>query len=289
MDKQLYTSLLAGETAWINLSARAKWRLSGADRIRYLNGQVTNDVRTASQQKALHACVTNVKGKVEGDVFIHVSEDRQSLLLDAVTGLQDALGIRLERYIIADDAVLEDITEEWQLWHCLGTETPPTQTGHVVTNPARFNLAGTDVWLPAEVPSPAGRILSDEDAETLRILQKVPASPQELNPDAFPQEAGLESSAMSFTKGCYIGQEILSRIKTTGKMPRQLIAWSSAEGSSIVAGESLQDSEGKEVGQVTSVTEDPENGGSAGLAYVKQSSAALDSFQTALAARILRR
>lgn len=289
MDKQLYASLLAGETAWINLSARAKWRLSGADRVRYLNGQVTNDVRTASLQNALHACVTNVKGRVEGDVFIHVSEDGQSLLLDAEAGLRDALGIRLERYIIADDAVLEDLTEEQQLWHCLGTAVPQITIGQAVANSARFNLPGTDVWLSADAPSPGGIVLSEEDAETLRILQKVPASPQELNPDSFPQEAGLESSAMSFTKGCYIGQEILSRIKTTGKMPRQLIAWSAAAGTSVAAGDALQDAEGKEVGEVTSVTGSPDDGGLAGLAYVKQAASALESFQTASAARILKR
>lgn len=289
MDKQLYTSLLAGETAWINLSARAKWRLSGADRVRYLNGQVTNDVRTASLQKALHACVTNVKGRVEGDVFIHVSEDGQSLLLDAEAGLRDALGIRLERYIIADDAVLEDLTEEQQLWYCLGTAVPQITIGQAVANNARFNLPGTDVWLSADAPSPGGIVLSEEDAETLRILQKVPASPQELNPDSFPQEAGLESSAMSFTKGCYIGQEILSRIKTTGKMPRQLIAWTAAAGTSVGAGDALQDAEGKEVGEVTSVTGSPDDGGLAGLAYVKQAASALESFQTASAVRILKR
>jgi folate-binding Fe-S cluster repair protein YgfZ len=63
MDEALYQTILS-QGAWVDLSARAKWRLSGADRVRYLNGQVTNDVRTARADTALHACVTNLKGMI---------------------------------------------------------------------------------------------------------------------------------------------------------------------------------------------------------------------------------
>lgn len=276
MTAELYQTTLA-QGAWVNLSSRAKWRLSGADRVRYLNGQVTNDVRTARSSAALYACVTNLKGKIEADIFIHADPDGESLLLDADASLRESLGMRLERYIIADDAVLEDVTDEWQIWHRIAPseaadEAAPPE-GHRLTNEARFHLPGWDLWLPAANPAPTMARLSDAEAETLRILQQVPAFPQELNADTFPQEAGLETHAMSFTKGCYIGQEILSRIKTTGKMPRQLIAWSSAE--ALATGENLLNEEGKEVGQITSATWDPARGIHAGLGYVRQS--ALDA------------
>lgn len=256
--------------ACVDLSSRAKWRLSGGDRIRYLNGQVTNDVRTAKDNAALQACVTNLKGKIEADIFIHAAPDGESLLLDADASLRDSLGMRLEKYIIADDAVLEDVTDEWQLWHLLGSQQPP-EGGHVLANDLRFGLPGTDVWLPAGTDVSSLSTLSAEEAETLRILQKVPAFPRELNADTFPQEAGLEGTAMSYTKGCYIGQEILSRIKTTGKMPRQLIAWSSKE--CLAVGAVILNEEGKEVGRITSEAWHPVKEAFVGLGYVKQASA----------------
>jgi len=278
MTAELYQTVLA-QGAWINLSFRAKWRLSGADRVRYLNGQVTNDVRTASATAALHACVTNLKGKIEADIFIHAAPDGQSLLLDAPADLRDPLGMRLERYIIADDAVLEDITDEWQLWHHIAPATATETPTQALINPHRFHLPGTDHWLPLTAPAPAEVPLSEADAETLRILQKVPAYPHELNPETFPQEAGLETTAMSFTKGCYIGQEILSRIKTTGKMPRRLIAWTADI--PLPPGEPLLSDEGKDIGHITGTTLHPLTSAPIGLAMIKQTAADAPSWKTA--------
>lgn len=280
MEAALYQTILS-QGACVDLSSRAKWRLSGTDRVRYLNGQVTQDVRATTSDKALHACVTNAKGRIEGDIFIHADAD--SLLFDAQAGLRESLGARLERYIIADDAVLEDVTDQWRLWHCIkatpGTSGEPGNPFVWLKN-NRFGLEGFDLWIPADFPSPclAPLIqLSAEEAETLRILQGVPTWPQELNTEVFPPEAGLESTAMSFTKGCYIGQEILSRIKTTGKMPHILAMWEAAEGdpSLLVPGVIL--GQDREIGKITSATRHPVSGHRVGLAYIRQGSASLDS------------
>lgn len=266
MDAALYQTILT-TGAWADLSARAKWCLSGADRVRYLNGQVTNDVRTTRADSALHACVTSIKGKIEGEIRLHTHGD--ALLFDAPADLRDTLGPRLEKYIIADDAVLEDITDEWRLIHVIGVAAPES-AGHAVAC-SRFGLPGFDLWIPASetVPALSTVQLSDEDAENLRIVQHIPAWPNELNSDTFPPEAGLEKTAMSFTKGCYIGQEILSRIKTTGKMPRELIAWEGADDSEIRPETPLLIHD-REIGHVTSTTRHPVTGLSMGLGYVRQ-------------------
>ena len=100
----------------VDLSGRAKFMLSGADRVRYLNGQVTNDVRHAKEDEAIYACVTNAKGRIEGDVFLHASPlNGGCLMLDAEAGLRESLGARLEKYIVADDVEIRDVTEEWHL------------------------------------------------------------------------------------------------------------------------------------------------------------------------------
>jgi len=277
MDASLYHQILA-TGAWVNLSTRAKWRLSGADRVRYLNGQVTNDVRTARADAALHACVTNVKGRIEGDIFIHTHDD--SLILDAPEGLRESLGARLEKYIIADDAVLEDITDEWQLWHWMDTEQGAggkELEGRGV-KAERFGLPGYDLWLPASQDSNLSQALSAEDAETFRIIQKVPVWPNELNGDVFPPEAGLGNTAMSYTKGCYIGQEVLSRIKTTGKMPRELVAWEvvGETTSGIATGVALRLAD-REIGLITSVAQHPVSRRLAGLGFIRQGVAGMDS------------
>lgn len=272
-----------------DLSTRAKFRLTGEDRVRYLNGQVTHDVRKATKGAALHACVTNAKGRIEAEVFIHVSADGDALLVDAEEGLREALAARLERYIVADDVTLEDVTEQWRVWHCFdgrdqgaggGEEFPGAHVVHC----SRFGTAGVDCWQSTSSPmSPAsGCLLSADDVETLRILRGVPRWPNELNGEAFPQEAGLEAQAMDFAKGCYIGQEVLSRIKMTGKMPRMLRRFrlpgsgvQAEPGMKLLAGEDTGDA--KEAGQVTSVAWHPLLDRQEGLAYVRQAFEAADS------------
>lgn len=273
--------------AAVNLSARAKWSLGGADRVRYLNGQLTQDVRQARADHALYACVTNVKGRVEGDVFIHTSPQGDELLLDAAPDLRESLGVRLERYIIADDAVLTDVTEEWQLWHVWGEAAEEAGAAGVVeggtwVKGTRFGTPGLDLWLPAADPLPAWScdVLTESQLEAFRILQGVPAYPHELNAEVFPPEAGLEGRAMSFTKGCYIGQEVLSRIKTTGRMPKELVRWEAQ-------GPGLEPSRGQDLfagpestaplGHITSATLRPGDGVAVGLAYVKQGALATHS------------
>src|SRR2546426_10365026 len=91
---------------FFDLSARAKLRVSGSDRLRFLNGQLTNDVRKATDTNALEACVLNAKGKMEAHLFVHTKGD--SFILDASPALQSILQARLERYIIADEVETED-------------------------------------------------------------------------------------------------------------------------------------------------------------------------------------
>ena len=272
----------------LDLSERAKFRLTGADRVRYLNGQVTNDVRKASRESALHACVVNAKGRIEAEVFIHVSPEGDALIVDTEPGLREAIAARLERYIVADDVQLEDVTEQWNILHCFGGKEPRTGDRESLEGAAwiecpRFGAEGADLWLPAATPLPSHpSLLSADEAETLRIIRGIPRWPHELNPDTFPQEAGLESKVMDFGKGCYIGQEVLSRIKMSGKMPRRLVRFG-VQGSGIdvepgmklLTGGDL--AEAKEAGIVTSVARHPLLDRAMGLAYVRQAFEGMDS------------
>jgi folate-binding protein YgfZ len=269
----------------VDLSARAKFRLTGADRVRYLNGQVTNDARKATKDTALHACVVNAKGRIEAEVFIHVSLDGEALMLDTEAGLRETIGARLERYIVADDVTLEDVTEEWSILHVFGPEgaqdAPRADSWMQVS---RFGCPGAELWSApggATVRASAPYLVPDE-VEILRIVRGIPRWPQELNPDAFPQEAGLEADVMDFAKGCYIGQEVLSRIKMSGKMPRVLRRFEASgsglqveQGMKLLAGGDVATA--KEAGVITSVTRHPLLDRWVGLAYVRQAFEAADS------------
>ncbi|MDB6004864.1 MAG: hypothetical protein JWR15_1851 [Prosthecobacter sp.] len=275
MTAELFQQITTHGAA-VNLSSRAKFRLTGADRVRYLNGQVTNDVRRVKTDETLYACVTDVKGRIAGDVFAHTQDD--ALLLDAEPGLRETLGMRLERYIVADDVELTDVTEEWQLWHFWGGSGDPAriesvrcgqECPHHILRSTRFGSQGLDLWLPASASAPtfdALPLLSEADLEKWRILQKVPRWPHELNAETFPPEAGIEGKAMDFAKGCYIGQEVLSRIKTTGKMPREMIGFEAED--AVNAGDELWHE--KLIGKVTSTTFFPVTGATIGLAMIRQ-------------------
>ena len=280
--------IIEKEGGCVDLSARAKFRLTGGDRVRYLNGQVTNDVRKATSGTALQACVTNAKGRIEAEVFLHVSQKGgQALWLDAEPGQRETLAARLERYIVADDVELADVSDEWSLWHVFGPAAEAllrTAGAEGVLHARRLGAPGVDVWLPhaSSIPALPGPVLNAEEAESLRILRGIPSWPQELNGDAFPQEAGLEATAMDFSKGCYIGQEVLSRIKTTGKMPRMLRRFVAEAGSEAGPGLRLLDASQNEAGVVeagvvTSAARHPVLDRWAGLAYVRQPFAAVDS------------
>ena len=114
-----------GQRGFFDFSARAKFRVTGADRFRFLNGQITNDLRKASETNAVEACMLNAKGKLNAHVFLNALGE--SFLVDAEPDLRDALHARLERYVIADDVQIEDVTDEFSLFHALTDKSPPTR------------------------------------------------------------------------------------------------------------------------------------------------------------------
>lgn len=260
-----------------DLSARTKLRLTGADRVRYLNGQVTNDVRKANAHLSMAACVLSVKGKIDALVFILGSDDE--LLLDADPALREALPARLDRYIIADDVVLEDVTEDFAFFHRLGEEPP------VVPNESwswrrsrRFGQPGWDLLVAATEQERARQALGAQDtfcaadaAEQFRIEQGVPRWGAELTDQIIPVEANLEGVAIDYAKGCYIGQEVISRMKMSGQTNKRLCGLLSRDGRPLRAGERLLAPEsGKDAGWITSAVRSESLSKEIALAYVKR-------------------
>ncbi len=136
----------AGQGAFLDLSARAKFRVTRADRFRFLNGQITNDLRKASETVAVEACVLNAKGKMDAHIFVCALGE--CFLVDAAPNLREKLRARLERYVIADDVEVEDVTDQFSLFHVLSPELQRVEDGRVVSV-QRFVEPGCDIWSDA--------------------------------------------------------------------------------------------------------------------------------------------
>lgn len=203
---------------WRCLEDRAVFRLVGPDRVRYLNGQVSNDVSKLDGGGTIAACLCTIKGKVEALVWIRAIGD--ALVLDGELRQRDLLRTRLERYLIADDCEIEDATDRVRLFHHFIQEAEGVPC-------RRLARAGRDllVWEGEKPPAslPEGREIGPEEWGLLETLSCLPRSGWEINGEAFPAELGLDAWAVDFHKGCYLGQEIVSRLRSVGRVKRGLI------------------------------------------------------------------
>lgn len=239
----------------------------GPDATRYLNGQLTQDVRNLADS-ALPACVTDAKGKLQ--FFVHVFRGPDdSIWIEGPADLAEELEARLTRYLIADDVEVENLSDAWQWVHVVDGPTAPEAAGGFARKVSRIGTEGYDLWLPAGAEF-RGASLSLEEAEARRIAAGVPRWGAELVEGMLPPEAGLDRNAISYHKGCYIGQEVLSRIKTAGKVNRRLARFTVPAG--VNPGDELQlpDAE-KTAGVITSVSPVADaNGEFAALGYLEK-------------------
>ena len=268
MNLDIYRRVWAGESLTVPLSPRALWKLSGPDAARYLNGQVTNDVTRLAEEKACYAAVCTAKGRMEGDVSIVLHGGQFHLDADPV--LRKSLGARLEKYLIADDAVFEDMSELWSLSHVFGA-TPPTapQDGFVIAH-ERFGLPGHDVWSANANATANGKTVVADVLETLRVEHGIPRWGAELTANTLPPEAGPRMlAAISYTKGCYVGQETIARLKSVGHVNRTLVFLHSGAADFPAPGTKLKQGD-NEVGVVTSSVFSPLLEKGIALGYVQR-------------------
>ena len=258
----------------IDLSDRAKFRVTGGDRVRFLNGQLSNELRDAKPGQTIYACVLTIKGKLCGDVFVTPLAD--ALLLDCHPALRETLLARLEKYAIADDVEFSDQTDELSLFHSVAPELPQAVLPEgTVSRSNRFDAEGSDLLVPVALKNVVSQLLQEkvletEEVEAFRIEQGIPEWSKELGEDVIPNEAGLDQRAISYTKGCYVGQEVISRLKSLGHVNRKLRGVQLISGSTLTAGDKLVNDAGQLTGTITSACKSERLAGWIGLAYVKR-------------------
>jgi folate-binding protein YgfZ len=273
----------------LDRSERGKLALSGAQAKEFLQGQVTNDVVALTPGSGCYAAFLTQKGKMLGDLRVLDSGDE--LLLDTERVALQELFNMIRRFKIGFDVELHKRTVERGLLSLigpdarrvagaeaagLGDEEHANAGATIAAVPVRLvrTDVGVDVICPAEATAAvrdallaAGALAVEEaDAETLRVEHGRPRYGIDLDDTTIPQEAGLNERSVSFTKGCYVGQETVARLHYKGKPNRHLRG---LRLSAPVAGGTELTLDGKRVGVLGSVAISPRHG-PIGLALLRR-------------------
>lgn len=275
-------------------------KATGEDGLDLLNRLSTNEVGTLEPGQGAPTILTTDRGRIL-DVIIVVNAGEHILLLTS-PGMQDSVIQFLDKHTIMEDLTVEDISSSTAMVGVWGPKSSDclAQAGNLAVDdllpyhsisvavggrqvraissplaglPGYYVLSSNDdapaVWesLVEAGATPMGAAAY----ETTRISQGVPAQGTEMGDDFNPLEAGLIGS-IDFTKGCYIGQEVIARLDTYKKVQKYLVKVSFSEGSVVSVGTVLTQ-DGKAAGKVTSVIGDPATAGDIGLAYVRTAQA----------------
>ena len=267
MNPNLLQKIKSPAPAWLP-GPRTLLRLSGADRLRFLNGQVTQDLKKLIPGSAIRSAIITSKGRLEAD--LHIAATPDSLLIETDFSLRESIRSRIEKFIVADDVTVEDISSSYTLAHFPTLTSPPSHTPadalHFLC--PRFREPGIDLWIPsASSWKPAASPLPDW--EPLRIARGLPLWGLDVGPDTLPPEAGFESDAISSTKGCYIGQEVISRLRSVGHVNRHLCVLGTRDTAAKRMGECTT-SDGLVVGKMSSLASDVNLPGLVALAMIKR-------------------
>jgi folate-binding protein YgfZ len=285
-----FKALLEG-CAVFDMNWQAKLIFSGRDRVRWLNGMVTNNVRDLAPDHGVYSFILTAQGHNQGDL---VAYNRGDYLL-ATTDREQAPKITtlLQRYIIMDDVEIEDISDKMgaigiagprasEVLSNTGIDVSQLQPGQVIDTVWREigisvargthpGMDGYEMWMAAEnaekvwdALATAGASPVGSDAlEVYRIARGTPRYGIDLRERDLAQETGQEH-ALSFVKGCYIGQEIVERVRARGNVHRTFIGFD-VQGEPPQAGTKVLAND-KDVGEITSAARVPFPGGGRTLA-----------------------
>ena len=281
----------------IDRSSLGTIALTGADRASFLHALLTNDIAQLAAGRGVYAAYLTPQGRMISDARVIETGDR--MLLSVERDLAAPLAERFDTLVFSEDVQAKDLTADLTI---IGVHGPSAarmiqaatgasvielvnQYDNLTSEPLTivrddaFGVPGYDVWVPAhDVPAVRARLsdagaapASDDTSETLRIEAARPRFGIDMNSETIPLEAGIEDRAISFTKGCYVGQEVIIRVvhRGHGRVARRLVsillsgATIPARGSKIQVG-------ARGVGEITSATASPKHGSPLALGYVQR-------------------
>jgi len=271
-SSEQYAPLRDGR-GFVELAGWSSVTLTGSDRQVLFNNFCTNDVKRLAPGESCEAFITNVKGKILGHGL--VSCRQRELVFVTVPRQAPALVAHLERYVIREDVQIRDSTAERA--YLLLTDAPPAIDANWIPWPILANERGGLLECPpGELTSVRQALVGtgwmecdDAAFQTLRIEAGLPLYGIDFDAENFPQEVGRNEQAISFTKGCYLGQETVARLDALGHVNQQLTGVRIAGPEIPAAGTELT-ADGKPVGRVTSASFSPKLAAPLALAMVRR-------------------
>lgn len=283
----------AGLVDW---SAKARTRVTGEDRVSFLDGVLTNDVKTLAKDRGMYAATLDHKGRVHGDLVLYNRGDHYLLVTEPEA--TESVLAHVNKLLVSDDASLEDASAEACTFGLFGPRSPDlaanllegslpheayevgagTREGTTVlaVRSPYFGVEGYELWIPRDAAETVWRALLAAGAapfgraaeEALRIEAGRPRFPADMNERTIVLEARLEG-AISMTKGCYVGQEVVSRATYVGRVNRALVGLSIDAAAPPAPGVEVH-ADGKAVGHLTSVARSARLDRTIALGYVRR-------------------
>jgi tRNA-modifying protein YgfZ len=300
-----YTAARAS-AALIHRTGRGFIVVSGKDRASYLHGLLTNDVASLKAGEGCYAAYLTAQGRMIADLWVYELGD--VILLAVARESVDAVMSKLDQFIFSEDVQLGDVSLTFGAVAVVGPRAAaivsevvalPDGSALPASLPEHGNLRGefegetvvviqvTDAGVAgyellvaaARLPRLAAALstkgaveLDDATADVIRIEAGVPKFHRDMDEETIPLEAGIESRAISLTKGCYVGQEVIIRVlhRGHGRVAEKLVGLKFSGNAVPEAGTVVTSSEGREIGRVTSSAFSPALGAAIGLAYLKR-------------------
>jgi folate-binding protein YgfZ len=271
-----------------DLGFRARISLTGSDRVRWLNGMVTNNIRDLAAGRGVYAFLLNPQGRILGDMFVY--NQSEALTVETDRSQVEKIVATFDHYIIMDDVEVTNVSEQQTalglagpksraILNAAGIEVPELQPLQMITPECNCDcgcmrctvVRGEDapqesyeIWLAPKdayntwnaLLAAGARPVGSEALEMQRIANGIPLYGVDIRERDLPQETE-QMRALNFNKGCYVGQEIVERIRSRGNVHRKFAGFlmegapAIPAGSKIISGKAGE--EEKEVGEITSV------------------------------------
>ena len=298
-----YDAVRSGGVGLINLSSRARISVGGAEAVMFLNGLITNDMKSLAENSWIPAVFPNVQGRLIAAVRVmrlnDHSDGKPRFLIDSESATHQPVLKTIERFTMAGDFKVVDVSSDTRMLSIQGRDASIVVETVFGDGPAKLPKNGIENvrWREVECTivrashtsedgfdviigentatdlankcTEAGAVpVSEETFETLRIEAGVGRFGQDMDESNVVTEANLDD-AVSFTKGCYIGQEIIARIKYRGHVAKKLTGITLERAERVEPGTIVRSTNGKEVGRITSLAFSPVLEKTIALGYVR--------------------
>lgn len=247
----------------------------GKEAVQFLDGMITNDMKTLADGDEMLAAFPNAQGRLLAVVRILRQDDK--FLIETEAATREKVYQNLFRFTFAGDFFAEDVTDKHVCFDLFGVETLPDFEGSV-----KFSELIESIFVPTEsadefrkhLAAQAAAQITDELYETLRIERGIPKYDVDMDETTVVPELGLDG-LISYNKGCYIGQEIIARIHFRGHVAKQFTGLVLSE--FVESGTELKTADGKAAGRVTSITFSPSLKKTIALGFVRYDNLARDT------------